>query len=427
MTHSVNDEWIAIHYYTNPKFRRRFLQEFSSRTPRHMLQESRVLLVEFLAKLWNSIKGKTKAFIDGVKKFAGDVVPGAFIIGLSKLGDAGKKIWAFVSELAGEAYAKLAGMVDEFKAWFEKQKDQIVANILNLLLKTVVKVKPDLYNQLLAACEKGGIKTGLAPVAAAVPAAPASPAAVKEGVVAGAIAATNAVGKAVNVAGKLGIGQAAENTPTDSIGTIRNQIGDLVENLFDAIGSILNDQLKREIVKVLFPIPAGSSIAIGALLVIPLAQQSGSLGFDMLVDFVTQVVATVKHLAAKASGKISLFREASFLESRKILLEAKRNSFEDLLVKQFDSLKGAIVGLIKGSNIEMMVRAAHGDLGAAKNVIVQLLKLLVGAVKAKVKEISGKEIDAEPDDESVESAADFLLNEKTTPAEFSLLELLYPE
>lgn len=65
MTHSVNDEWIAINYYTNPKFRRRFLQEFSSRTPRHMLQESRVLLVEFLAKLWNSIKGKTKAFIDG--------------------------------------------------------------------------------------------------------------------------------------------------------------------------------------------------------------------------------------------------------------------------------------------------------------------------------------------------------------------------
>ena len=160
---------------------------------------------------------------------------------------------------------------------------------------------------------------------------------------------------------------------------------------------------------------------------IPLAQQSGSLGFDMLVDFVTQVVATVKHLAAKASGKISLFREASFSEPHKILLEAKINTFENILVKHFDSLKGAIVGLIKGSNIEMLLRAAGGDPGAAKNVITQLLKLLVGAVKAKVKEISGKEIDAEPDDESVESAADFLLNEKITPAEFSLLELLYPE
>jgi hypothetical protein len=421
MTHSVNDEWIAICYYTNPKFRRRFLQEFSSRTPRHMLQESKVLLVEFLAKLWNSIKGKTKAFIDGVKKFAGDVVPGAFIIGLSKLGDAGKKIWAFVSELAGEAYAKLAGMVDEFKAWLEKQKDQIVANILNLLLKTVLKVKPDLYNQLLAACEKGGIKTGLAPVPAAAPAAPA----VKEGVVAGAVAATNAVGKAVNVAGSLGFGQAAENTPTSA--NPREIIGGLVENLFDAIGSILNDQLKREIVKVLFPIPAGSNIAIGALLAIPLAQQSGSLGFDMLVDFVTQVVATVKHLAAKASGKISLFREASFSEPHKILLEAKINTFENILVKHFDSLKGAIVGLIKGSNIEMLLRAAGGDPGAAKDVITQLLKLLVGAVKAKVKEISGKEIDAEPDEESVESAAEFLLNEKIIPAGFSLLELLYPQ
>ena len=376
-----------------------------------------MLLVEFLAKLWNSIKGKTKAFIDGVKKFAGDVVPGAFIIGLSKLGDAGKKIWAFVSELAGEAYAKLAGMVDEFKAWLEKQKDQIVANILNLLLKTVVKVKPDLYNQLLAACEKGGIKTGLAPVAA--------PAAVKENVVAGAVAATNAVGKAVNVAGKLGFVQAAENTPTSA--NPREIIGGLVENLFDAIGSILNDQLKRVIVKVLFPIPAGSNIAIGALLAIPLAQQSGSLGFDMLVDFVTQVVATVKHLAAKASGKISLFRESSFSEPYNILLEAKINTFENILVKHFDSLKGAIVGLIKGSNIEMLIRAAHGDPGAAKNVIVQLLKLLVGAVKAKVKEISVKEIDAEPDEESVESAAEFLLNEKITPAEFSLLELLYPQ
>ena len=407
MTHSVNDEWIAICYYTNPKFRRRFLQEFSSRTPRHMLQESRVLLVEFLAKLWNSIKGKTKAFIDGVKKFAGDVVPGAFIIGLSKLGDAGKKIWAFVSELAGEAYAKLAGMVDEFKAWLEKQKDQIVANILNLLLKTVLKVKPDLYNQLLAACEKGGIKTGLAPVPAAAPAAPAAGTAIKEGVVAGAVAATNAVGKAANVAGKLGFGQAAENTPTSA--NPREIIGGLVENLFDAIGSILNDQLKRVIVKVLFPIPAGSNIAIGALLAIPLAQQSGSLGFDMLVDFVTQVVATVKHLAAKASG---IFQE---------------DSFENLLVKHFDSLKGAIVGLIKGSNIEMLIRAAHGDPGAAKNVITQLLKLLVGAVKAKVKEISGKEITAEPDDESVESAAEFLLNEKIIPAEFSLLEFLYPQ
>lgn len=391
MTHSVNDEWIAICYYTNPKFRRRFLQEFSSRTPRHMLQESRMLLVEFLAKLWNSIKGKTKAFIDGVKKFAGDVVPGAFIIGLSKLGDAGKKIWAFVSELAGEAYAKLAGMVDEFKAWLEKQKDQIVANILNLLLKTVLKVKPDLYNQLLAACEKGGIKTGLAPVAAA---APAAPAAVKENVVAGAVKAAVAVqGAAATVAS----------------GNPREIIGSLVENLFDAIGSILNDDLKRQIVKVLFPIPAGSNAAIGALLAIPLAQQSGSLGFDMLVDFVTQVVATVKHLAAKASG---IFQE---------------DSFENLLVKHFDSLKGAIVGLIKGSNIEMLLRAAGGDPGAAKNVIAQLLKLLVGAVKAKVKEISGKEADAQPDDESVESAADFLLNEKIIPAEFSLLEFLYPQ
>ena len=77
--------------------------------------------------------------------------------------------------------------------------------------------------------------------------------------------------------------------------------------------------------------------------------------------------------------------------------------------------------------VNYLVLAAGGDPGAAKNVIVQLLKLLVGAVKAKVKEISGKEIDAEPDEESVESAAEFLLNEKITPAEFSLLELLYPQ
>ena len=406
MTHSVNDEWIAIHYYTNPKFRRRFLQEFSSRTPRHMLQESRVLLVEFLAKLWNSIKGKTKAFIDGVKKFAGDVVPGAFIIGLSKLGDAGKKIWAFVSELAGEAYAKLAGMVDEFKAWLEKQKDQVVANILNLLLKTVVKVKPDLYNQLLAACEKGGIKTGLAPV----PAAPAAPA-VKEGVVAGAATAAVAV---------QGVAAVASGNP-------REIIGSLVENLFDVIGSILNDQLKREIVSVLFPVPAASTIAIGALLAIPLAQESGSLGFDMLIDFVTQVVNSIKHTVKASSGsKFNLFKEHSNPD-RIILLERIYNSFQDLLVKHFDSLKGAIVGLIKGSNIEMLLRAAGGDPGAAKDVIVQLLKLLVGAVKAKVKEISGKEEDAQPDDESVETAAEFLLNEKIIPAEFSLLELLYPQ
>ena len=410
MTHSVNDEWIAIHYYTNPKFRRRFLQEFSYRTPRHMLQESRVLLVEFLAKLWNSIKGKTKAFIDGVKKFAGDVVPGAFIIGLSKLGDAGKKIWAFVSELAGEAYAKLAGMVDEFKAWLEKQKDQVVANILNLLLKTVVKVKPDLYNQLLAACEKGGIKTGLAPVPATAPAAPAGTA-VKEGVVAGAAKAAGAV---------QGVAAVASGNP-------REIIGSLVENLFVTIGSILNDDLKRQIVKVLFPIPAGSTIAIGALLAIPLAQQSGLLGFDMLIDFVTQVVKSIKHAVKASSGSKFNFLKEHSKPGRIILLERIYNSFQDLLVKHFDSLKGAIVGLIKGSNIEMLLRAAGGDLGAAKDVIVQLLKLLVVAVKAKVKKISGKEADAQPDDESVETAAEFLLNEKIIPAEFSLLELLYPQ
>ena len=406
MTHSVNDEWIAICYYTNPKFRRRFLQEFSSRTPRHMLQESRVLLVEFLAKLWNSIKGKTKAFIDGVKKFAGDVVPGAFIIGLSKLGDAGKKIWAFVSELAGEAYAKLAGMVDEFKAWLEKQKDQIVANILNLLLKTVLKVKPDLYNQLLAACEKGGIKTGLAPVPDAT-----AGTAVKEGVVAGAAKAAGAV---------QGVAAVASGNP-------REIIGSLVENLFVTIGSILNDDLKRQIVSVLFPVPAASTIAIGALLTIPLAQKSGSLGFDMLVDFVTQVVNSIKHAVKASSGsKFNLFKEHSNPD-RIILLERIYNSFQDLLVKNFDSLKGAIVGLIKGSNIEMLLRAAGGDPGAAKDVIVQLLKLLVGGVKAKVKEISGKEADAQPDDESVETASEFLLNEKIIPVEFSLLELLYPQ
>lgn len=364
-------EWFAISFYCNKKYRRAILSE-----------HRQLFLSEGLSATvkgwWDSAKEKTKAFLDGVKNIAGNLVPASFLVGLSKLGDAGKSIWEFVSSLAGNAYKWLTDSVDKAKAYIESAKSQLVANVLNLILKVIYPKNVNLYNQIITACEKAGIITGLK--VAAVAAQP-----VKEGVVGAAIKAANFV------AGDGG----------DDDGNPRETVAGLIETAFKTITDLLSDKIKQQIVETLFPFQSASIEAVGITLMIPLAQASGGLSFDTLVDFIKQIVNSIKHGAAKAAGKISLFRE-----TKEFLLEIK-SSFVRLLVKNFDAITGAIVGLIKGSNAEMLIRAAGGDAGAAKNVVMQLLKILIDAVKKQTKETS----DEEPNDEVLGKAADFLMGE----------------
>lgn len=387
----VEKEWIAIRYYTNPDYRNIFNKKLVRlKESKHVLRE----LTDKLKKWFDGAKEKAKSFLASVKSFAGEILPGSFVIGLSKLGDAGKKIWEFVSSLAGEAYQKLTGYVDQFKQWLESQKEQIVANVLNFLLKQIAKTNVSLYNKILNACNAAKINTGLGLMPE-----PQQPQQVKENVLGTSAAA---VGAAQTLTG----------------GNPRDILAGLVENALNTIQSVLTPDLKKILVETMFPVKAESSVAIGALITIPLAQQVGSLSFDTMVAFVSQIVATVKHLGAKAAGKISLFRET-------LVLEAKVNSFINLLVANFDSLKGAIVGLIKGSNVEAIIKAAGGDVGAGADVIKQLLKLLVGAVAKKAKEMGGKDLETEPAEELVDQAQELLISETIIQAKVSLVEILY--
>jgi hypothetical protein len=366
-------EWIAIKFYCNKRYRKAFISEHRN-----------LLLFEGLASTvkswWNSAKEKTKGFLDGIKNIAGNLVPGSFLVGLSKLGEAGKKIWEFISSLAGNAYKWMTDCVDKAKQFIENGKAQLVANVLNLILKVIYPKNVNLYNQIVTACKQAGINTGLEPAQTNQPQQQ-----VKEGIVGAAIKGANLV---------AGGGE-------DSGGNPRETVANLVENAFKTITDLLSDKIKQQIVETLFPFNSASMEAVGITLMIPLAQASGGLSFEVLVDFVQQIVNTIKHGAAKAAGKISLFREY-----KEFLLEIK-SSFIALLVKNFDSITGAIVGLIKGSNAEMLIRAAGGDAGAAKDVVKQLLKILVDAVKKQMKETS----DEEPSDEVLEKAADFLMGE----------------
>jgi len=362
-------EWVAIKYYCNKKYRNNFIFEHR----RLFLHEG---LASTIKSWWNSAKQKAKDFLDGIKNIAGNLVPGSFLVGLSKLGDAGKKIWEFVSSLAGDAYKWITNCVDKAKQFFEAGKNQLIANVLNLILKVIYPKNVNLYNQIITACKQAGINTGLEP-------AQVQQQQIKEGSVGTVIKGANLVA-----------GQSEGGNP-------REIVGNLVETAFKTITDLFSDKIKQQIVETLFPFKSDSMEAVGITLMIPLAQASGGLSFETLVDFVQQVVNTIKHGAAVAAGKISLFREY-----KEFLLEIK-SSFVNLLVKNFNTITGAIVGLIKGSNAEMLIRAAGGDGAAAKSVVMQLLKLLVDAVKKQVKETS----DEEPNEEVLEKAAELLMNE----------------
>ena len=383
------NEWNAIRFYCDTRYRRRFVSRRGG-----MLSEG---ITDKLKGLWNSAKQKAKGFLDGIKNIAGNLVPGSFLIGLTKLGDAGKKIWEFVSTLAGNAYSYLISTIDKAKAYIESQKQQIVANVINLILKVIYKQNVNLYNQTVTACKAAGINTGLE--VAATQQQPQQQQ-VREGIVGAAIKGAN------YLAGQ-------EQQDAASVVNPREQVANLVEKAFDVIKSVLTPQLKQEIIETVFPFNSASAEAVGVTLLIPLAQASGSLSLDTLVAFITQIVNAVKHGAAKAAGKISLFRE-----NKKYLLEIK-SSFIRLLVNNFDSITGAIVGLIKGSNIENIIRAAGGDVGAGKAVVSQLLKLLVDSVK----KAAGDESEEELNDDALEKATDFLMGE----SKVSLARIIYGE
>ena len=374
---TTEKEWLAINFYCNKKFRKAFVLE-----NKKLLREG---LSTTIKGWWDKAKEKAKGFLDSIKNIAGNLVPTSFLVGLSKLGDAGKKIWEFVSTLAGNAYKYLTEAIDKAKAFIEKQKEQLVANVINLILKVVYKSNVNLYNQIVIACEQARINTGLKVDQRAQPQQQQQQQ-VKEGIVGAAIHAAN---------------YAAGGQQQQPSANPREQVANLLEQAFKVISTALTPQLKQQIIETVFPFDAASPEAIGITLMVPLAQASGSLNFDTLVAFVTQVVNAAKHIAAKAAGKISLFRE------HKLFLFEIRNSFTALLVNNFDSVTGAIVGLVKGSNIENIIRAVGGDAGAAKNVVSQLLKLLVDAVKKQTKD----ETEAEPSDEVLEKASEFLMGE----------------
>lgn len=362
------NEWAAIRFYCDSRYRRLFVRRCGG-----ILSEG---ITDKLKGLWDKAKATAKSFLDGIKNIAGKLVPASFLVGLSKLGDAGKKIWEFVSTLAGNAYKWLTESIDKARAFIEKQKEQLVANVINLILKVIYKQNVNLYNQIVTACKSAGINTGLEVAAV-------QQQQVKEGIVGAAIKGANYLA-----------GQGQQDAA--SVANPREQVANLVEKAFDVIKSVLTPQLKQQIVETVFPFNSASAEAVGVTLLIPLAQASGSLSFETLVEFITQIVNAVKHGAAKAAGKISLFRE-----NKKYILEIK-SSFINLLVNNFDSITGAIVGLIKGSNIENIIRAAGGDVSAGKAVVSQLLKLLVDSVK----KAAGDETEEEPSDEVLEKATD---------------------
>lgn len=383
------NEWAAIRFYCDSRYRRLFVRRCGG-----ILSEG---ITDKLKGLWDKAKATAKSFLDGIKNIAGKLVPASFLVGLSKLGDAGKKIWEFVGTLAGNAYKWLTESIDKARAFIEKQKEQLVANVINLILKVIYKQNVNLYNQIVTACKSAGINTGLE--VAAVQQQPQQQQ-VKEGIVGAAIKGANYLA-----------GQGQQDAA--SVANPREQVANLVEKAFDVIKSVLTPQLKQQIVETVFPFNSASAEAVGVTLLIPLAQASGSLSFETLVAFVTQIVNVIKHGAAKAAGKISLFRE-----NKKYLLEI-RSSFISLLVNNFDSITGAIVGLIKGSNIENIIRAAGGDVGAGKAVVSQLLKLLIDSVK----KAAGDETEEEPSDEVLEKATNFLMGE----SKVSLSKILYGE
>lgn len=379
------NEWAAIRFYCDSRYRRLFVRRCGG-----ILSEG---ITDKLKGLWDKAKATAKSFLDGIKNIAGKLVPASFLVGLSKLGDAGKKIWEFVSTLAGNAYKWLTESIDKARAFIEKQKEQLVANVINLILKVIYKQNVNLYNQIVTACKSAGINTGLEVAAV-------QQQQVKEGIVGAAIKGANYLA-----------GQGQQDAA--SVANPREQVANLVEKAFDVIKSVLTPQLKQQIVETVFPFNSASAEAVGVTLLIPLAQASGSLSFETLVEFITQIVNAVKHGAAKAAGKISLFRE-----NKKYILEIK-SSFINLLVKNFDSITGAIVGLIKGSNIENIIRAAGGDVSAGKAVVSQLLKLLVDSVK----KAAGDETEEEPSDEVLEKATNFLMGE----SKVSLMRIIYGE
>lgn len=366
-------EWVAINYFCNKRYRKFFITE----AIKYGLNEG---IADSLKKAWESAKSKAKSFLDSIEGAARDLIPDGFLVGLSRLGEKGKQIWEIVSTIGGKAYNFIVESVGKLSAYVKNIKQEAVSMILKIILQVVYKVNKKLYNQILDLCKRGGFETGLKLIE--LPPEESNQSQPQQ------------TGQSIQEIKRNRLKEQAEG------GNIRDQIANLVEEAFKIIK--LSEEDISKIVQALFPFQSSSPEGVAVTLVIPLLQGAGSLNLDTAIAFFQQAMSAIK--GGTVTSGFKLFKE---------------NSLQKLLIRNFESLKGAIVGLIRGSNLEMLLRAViGGDISAGIQIVKQIFKFLID----KVKEVAKSEKNNEATEQAIEGVDKVLgLDE----SKISLHKILY--
>lgn len=374
-------EWVAINYFCNKRYRKLFITEAT----KHGLNEG---ITDSLKKAWDSAKAKAESFLSSIAGAAKDLIPDGFLVGLSKLGEKGKQIWEIVSTIGGQAYTFIIESIKKLSDFIKNVKKEAVAFILKIILRLVYKVNKPLYNKILGLSKQVGFDTGLELVKLETEQPQQGQPQQQQ-----------------QQQPQQGQPQAQQTNESKKLllkedgGGIRGQIADLVEQALEII-QIPNEEIVN-IINQLFPFKSSSPEGIATALIIPLLQGAGKLSLDTVIDFFDVAMNAIK--SAGSSGGFKLFKE---------------DTLQKRLISNFDLLKNTIVGLIRGSTLEALLRVVFGDLTAGVDIVKQMLKFLVDTVKAAAKD----QKDDVASDQTVEEASKILgLDE----SKISLHKILY--
>lgn len=354
-------EWVAINYFCNKRYRKLFITEATKRGLNEGITDS-------LKKAWDSAKAKAESFLSSIAGAARDLIPDGFLVGLSKLGEKGKQIWKIVSTIGGQAYTFIIESIKKLSDFIKNVKKEAVVFILKIILRLVYKVNKPLYNKILGLSKQVGFDTGLELVKLETEQPQQGQPQQQQ----------PQQGQPQQQQPQQGQPQAQQTNESKKLllkedgGGIRGQIADLVEQALEIIQIPSEEMI--DIINQLFPFKSSSPEGIATALIIPLLQGAGKLSLDTVIDFFTVAMNAIK--SAGSSGGFKTFKE---------------NTLQSRLISNFDLLKNTIVGVIRGSTLEALLRVVFGDLTAGADIVKQLFKFLVDTVKAAAKDQKGAE------------------------------------
>lgn len=171
----------------------------------------------------------------------------------------------------------------------------------------------------------------------------------------------------------------------DPAGTLRDAGGDALGKLIDFWLKLVKKDPKKyhePFFKSGFFEPLGTGYGFAATAILGILAAS-ELPWKALTTYVNSIMRGFKGGMGKPEGAQTKYAAAY------LFLGNKSNEYDASLFKSF------ITGIIKGSNLEVIVRALSGDVSKIPELVKRLLKTIINGIKEKINEASKKALEVE--------------------------------